>query len=142
MQSMTPNEIHAFIREGSRTGKLATVRKDGRPHCVPVWCWFDDSGILFTTMNNTIKAKNIRRDNRVSLVFENESFPYDFVAIEGNAKVLDVTLEEKLEISINIASRYVPEGREEEFGKRNAVSDELVIRVAATKIISAKGVAG
>lgn len=31
------SEQRAFLLEGTRTAKLATVRKDGRPHVVPVW---------------------------------------------------------------------------------------------------------
>ena len=141
MQPMTPDEYQAFIRQGSKTGKLASVRKDGRPHCVPVWCGFEDDCIVFMTMSTSVKAQNIRRDPRVAITFDNESFPYDFVTVEGTAEILEVSRERLLEISTSIASRYVPAGRAEEFGERNAVSDEQVVKVTPTKVISAKGVA-
>ena len=141
MQPMTADEYQAFIRQGSKTGKLATVRKDGRPHCVPVWCGFDGDCILFMTMSTSVKARNIQRDPRVAITFDNESFPYDFVTVEGTAEFLDASPEQLLKISTSIASRYVPAGRAEEFGERNAVSDEKVVRVTPTKVISAKGVA-
>ena len=141
MQAMTPDEYNAFIREGSRTGKLATIRKDGRPHCVPVWCTFDNEDILFMTMSTSVKAKNIERDGRVAITFDNESFPYDFVTVEGVAEILEVTAERLLAISTQIASRYVPAHLAETYGARNAVPDERVVRIKPTKVISAAGVA-
>ena len=36
------DQVVAFMREGSRTGKLAVTRKDGSPHVVPIWFDFDD----------------------------------------------------------------------------------------------------
>ena len=140
-ESMTKDEIYDFISNISRTGKLATVCKDGRPHCMPVWCCFEDEHILFMTMNTTVKARNIARDKRVSITFDNESFPFDFVSIEGDAEVLDVTQEERLAIATRIAARYVPEGKAEDFGRRNAVPEELVIRITPRKYISAKNLA-
>ena len=37
MPEMPSNEIRAFLREGKRIGKIAVVRKDGRPMVVPIW---------------------------------------------------------------------------------------------------------
>ncbi len=141
MGTMTAEEYRAFIREGSRTGKLATIRKDGRPHCVPVWCGFDGDCILFMTMNSSVKARNIERDKRVAITFDNETFPYDFVTVEGTAEILEVTAKELLEIATTIASRYVPEDLAAEYGSRNAVADERLVRITPVKVISAKGVA-
>jgi nitroimidazol reductase NimA-like FMN-containing flavoprotein (pyridoxamine 5'-phosphate oxidase superfamily) len=32
MHEMSREEVRAFLLEGTRTAKLATTRKDGRPH--------------------------------------------------------------------------------------------------------------
>jgi len=37
MERMSREECLQFLRTPVRTGKLATVRKDGRPQVVPVW---------------------------------------------------------------------------------------------------------
>ncbi|MGQ0805486.1 MAG: hypothetical protein ACT4PI_16700 [Actinomycetota bacterium] len=34
---MSRGEWKAFLLEGTRTAKLATTRKDGRPHVSPIW---------------------------------------------------------------------------------------------------------
>jgi nitroimidazol reductase NimA-like FMN-containing flavoprotein (pyridoxamine 5'-phosphate oxidase superfamily) len=50
--------------QGTRTGKLATVRADGSPHVVPVWFVFDDDGTLvFTVDANSVKAKAAPRSS-------------------------------------------------------------------------------
>jgi nitroimidazol reductase NimA-like FMN-containing flavoprotein (pyridoxamine 5'-phosphate oxidase superfamily) len=38
---MDDAEWRAFVSEGTRTGKLATTRHDGRPHVVPIWFVLD-----------------------------------------------------------------------------------------------------
>ena len=142
MNKMTDAEVHAFISTPSKTGKLATVRADGRPHCVPVWCCFHSDGIYFMTMQNTVKARNIQRDPRVVITFDHEEFPYDYVMVEGHADVVPVDDAALLQFATEIAARYVPEGQAESFGRRNAVPEELLIRVTPEKYISAKNVAG
>ena len=70
---MSTENIFRFMLEGSRTGKLATVRADGSPHVVPVWFTFDDAGrVIFLTGVDTVKARNMRRDHRVSIAVDDE----------------------------------------------------------------------
>ena len=40
------NEQRAFLLYGTRTGKLATVREDGRPHVVPIWFVMDGDTLI------------------------------------------------------------------------------------------------
>jgi len=49
MQTMTPDECRAFLLARARTGKLATVRADGRPHIAPIWFTLDGDDLIFTT---------------------------------------------------------------------------------------------
>ena len=56
MAAMTEQEWRAFVQEGTRTGKLATVRKDGRPHVMPVWFVLDGDDVLFNTGAETVRA--------------------------------------------------------------------------------------
>lgn len=141
MRSMTENEWRAFIMHGSRTGKLATVQEDGRPHVVPIWFILDDAGLLFMTGEDTVKAGNISRDARIAICVDDQAFPYSYVTIEGVAEVLDPGADEFLEIATNIAKRYVGGERAAEYGERNAVPGELLIRVKPSKVLSGKDVA-
>ena len=38
---MTDEETRAFLSAGTRTGKVATVRSNGRPHVAPIWFVLD-----------------------------------------------------------------------------------------------------
>ena len=44
---MTKQEVQNFLMAGTLTGKVATSRKDGVPHVVPVWFILDnDANII------------------------------------------------------------------------------------------------
>ena len=66
-ERMTPEEVRAFLMAGTRTGKLATVRRDGAPHVVPIWFVLDGDDVIFTTGSTSAKGRHLRRDPRVAL---------------------------------------------------------------------------
>ena len=140
MQKMAPEEYRAFLLEGHRTGKLATVRQDGRPHVVPIWFDLDDDVLVFTTWHTTAKAANLRRDARVCMCVDDENPPFAFVQIEGGASI-DASAADLLYWTTRIAGRYMGAELAEAYGKRNAVEGELLVRVTPTKIIALKGIA-
>lgn len=138
MQKMTDDEYRSFLMAETRTGKLATVRADGSPHVAPVWYVLDGDDLVFMTQETTVKAKNIKRDGRVAISVDDEKPPFAFVMIEGNAAFMDVSSEEQQMWATRIGGRYMGADRAEEFGKRNAVPGELVIRVHVTKVVAIK----
>src|ERR671919_1304031 len=85
---MTPQARRAFLTSGTRTAILATTRADGRPHAVPV-CFVldDDDDVLFLTNEATAKGRALQRDPRVTLVVDDETPPFAFVMIEGEAQL-------------------------------------------------------
>lgn len=106
------------------------VRKDGRPHVAPIWFVLDGEDVIFATAERTVKGHAIRRDPRVVLCIDDERPPFAFVRIEGEASV-SCDQEEMLHW---IGARYMGADRGEEFGRRNAVAGELLVRVAVTRI--------
>lgn len=134
------DEQRAFLLHGTRTGKLATVRKDGRPHVVPVWFVLDGDTLVFTTGETSIKAANIRRDARISLCVDDETPPYAYLMIEGTTTT-SAGLDELLHWATRIGGRYMGEDRAEAFGRRNGVPGELLVRITPTKVIFAKDIA-
>jgi len=140
MATMTDQERRAFLRHRTRTAKLSTVRADGRPHVTPVWFVPEGDDVLFTTHKDSIKGKAIRRDPRVCICVDDETPPYAFVMIEGIATVNE-DLEDLLRWATRIGGRYMGEDRAEEFGRRNGVPGELLVRVTPTKIVAQRAVA-
>jgi PPOX class probable F420-dependent enzyme len=132
---MTPDEAREFLGHGRRTGKVATTRADGRPHVAPIWFVLDGDDIVFMTGAGTVKGVSLRRDPRVSLVVDHEEPPYAFVMVEGRVSISE-DLEEMLPLSIAIAKRYVPAEQAEDYGRRNAVEGELLIRLHPDKIVA------
>ena len=50
MSEMAKDEIRNFLLQGTFTGKLGTMNKNGSPHIVPIWFTLDNKdSILFTT---------------------------------------------------------------------------------------------
>ncbi len=141
MQTMSAEEYKQFLLEGARTGKLATVRKDGRPHIAPIWFDLDDDKLVFTTWHESVKAVNMRRDPRVSICVDEEIPPYAFVVVEGTVTITE-DANERTYWARRIAARYMGEELADAYGKRNSVEGELVVRVQPTKIIAKNDVAG
>ena len=68
---------------------------------------------------------------------DNEVPPFAFVLVEGTAEVADGA-EDLLYWTTRIAGRYMGANRAEEYGRRNSVPGELLIRVTPTKIVAKK----
>jgi PPOX class probable F420-dependent enzyme len=128
-------EIRAFLTDGTRTGKLGYVAADGRPLVAPVWFVVENDELVFNTGANTAKARAIARDPRVVLCIDLEEPPYAFVQVQGEATVSEDP-DELLRTATAIGARYMGAERAEEFGKRNGVPGELVVRVRPTRIIA------
>ena len=141
MKIMSDVEIQDFLTIGTRTGKLATVRTDGRPHVAPVWFVLDGEDLIFSTWHASVKAANMLRDPRVSLCVDEEVSPYAFVIIEGLVE-LSEDPGERLKWATRIAMRYMGEELAPVYGERNAVDGELIVRLHPQKIIAKRDVAG
>jgi PPOX class probable F420-dependent enzyme len=138
---MSDAERRAFLTEGTRTGKLATVRKDGRPHVTPIWFVLDDQDrIVFTTGATSLKGKALRRDPRVGMAVDDQTPPYSFVVIDGVAE-LSEDLDDMLVWARRIAGRYMGLDRAEVYGRRNAVEGELLVTVTPDHIVADKDIA-
>jgi len=143
MKEMSKEEIQTSLVSGTLTGKISTVRKDGRPHVVPIWFILDkdDSNIkvVFTTGQDSLKAKHKLRDPRVSLCVDDQTPSFSFVLIDGIADInKEPDLREILKWATKIAGRYMGQDNAEAYGKRNAVKGEFLIRIRPTKIIAQK----
>jgi PPOX class probable F420-dependent enzyme len=134
-REMTTEEWRAFVSEGTRTAKLATTRADGRPHVTPVWIVLDGDDVVLTTGASSVKAKTIRRDPRVCLVVDDQAPPYSYVMIEGTATLHD-DLDEMRPIAVRIGGRYMGAAQAEQFGARNAVPGELLVRITPATVIA------
>ncbi|CAL9632008.1 PPOX class F420-dependent oxidoreductase [Streptomyces sp. Tu 3180] len=139
-QKMTDEEWREFVSSGTRTAKLCTVRADGSPHVAPVWFLLDGDEVVFTTGEGTVKGRNLARDGRVALCVDDDRPPFAHVVLHGRAR-LSADPGELRRWAARIGGRYMGEDRAEEFGARNGVPGELLVRVTIGKVLAEKGVA-
>ena len=148
MTEMSKTEIGRFLMQGTFTGKLATVKKDGSSHVVPIWFVLDDGNsrdrvgdIIFTTGSTSVKAKNIRRDNRVSICVDDQISPFSFVTIFGTAKIHPYKQKEVLKWATKIAERYMGKDSAEAYGRRNSEEGLVLVQIKPTRMIAEKDIA-
>ena len=138
-QRMTDEEYTEFMLGHPRTAVLGTVRADGRPHVAPIWFDLDGDTLMFTTGESTVKGRNMLRDPRVSLCIEEEDPPFHFVLIEGTSE-LTADDPDLLYWATRLGGRYMGADRAEEYGQRNAVEGELLVRVTPQRVVAYKNI--
>jgi PPOX class probable F420-dependent enzyme len=70
---------------------LVTSRTDGRPQLSPVTCGLDAAGrIVIATYPQRVKARNARRDPRVSVLVLSDEWDDAWVQVDGTAEVIDL----------------------------------------------------
>jgi len=140
---MTKDEIRNFLLQGTFTGKLGTINKEGRPHVIPIWYTLDEQdNIVFNTGGESVKAKNIKRDNRVRLYVDDQTPPFSFVIVDGTAQIEKGQPSETYKWAKIIAARYMGDDKSEEYGRRNSGEGEILVRIKPTRIIAQKDTAG
>ena len=140
MEKMNPNEIKEFLMRGTYTAKLGTINKDGSPHITPIWFILDENDhIIFTTYFKSLKAKNLVRNPKVSICVDDQVPPFSFVIVNGIAKIM-TNSKDFLIWTTKIAERYMGKELSLDYGKRNAVEGELIIKVIPTKINGQKDI--
>jgi PPOX class probable F420-dependent enzyme len=148
MTEMSKAEIGRFLMQGTFTGKLGTIKKDGSSHVVPFWFVLDNRNsrgqigdIILTTGDTSVKAQNIQRDNRVSICVDDQIPPFSFVTIFGSAKIQPYKQKEVLKWATKIAERYMGKDNAEAYGKRNSEEGLVLVRIKPTRIIAEKDIA-
>ncbi|EPH44263.1 PPOX class F420-dependent oxidoreductase [Streptomyces aurantiacus] len=139
-QKMTDEQWREFVSHGTRTGKLSTVRADGSPHVAPIWFVLDGDDLVFNTGKDTVKGRNLARDGRVALCVDDDRPPFAFVVLQGRAELIE-DIGQVRHWAARIGGRYMGEDRAEEFGERNGVPGELLVRVRIAKVLAHAAVA-
>jgi PPOX class probable F420-dependent enzyme len=126
-------DVIAFLSEGTRTGMLGYLASDGRPLVAPVWFVVDKGAVAFNTGKDTAKGRALVRDPRVVLCVDDPHPPYSFVQIQGVASISEEPVELR-DVAARTGGRYMGADRAEEYGRRNGVPGELVVRITPTKV--------
>jgi PPOX class probable F420-dependent enzyme len=138
MTTMTDNEWRSFVTAGARLAHIALTRPDGRPHVTPVCFILDGDDIAFALSPGSVKSKNLARDRRVAVCVSDESQPYSFVTIEGDARV-SAEPDQIKHIGAGIADRYYPSQPAEALAESFVQEGFTAVRISITNVIARSG---
>lgn len=134
MLSLSDPQVRAFLTEGTRTGKLSYMSASGQPLVVPVWFVLEGDELVFNTGKDTAKGRALARDPRTAVCVDLEQPPYAFIQVQGVAELSEDPAE-LVRTATAIGARYMGPERAVEFGQRNGVPGELVVRIRPHKVL-------
>ncbi|MFC6714675.1 PPOX class F420-dependent oxidoreductase [Branchiibius cervicis] len=138
---MSDDEAMTWLASGrARPGVLATTRADGRPHAAPIWYDVQDGSVWFNTGADTVKGSNLLRTGQAALTVQDDVAPFSFVTVSGGVELID-DLDQVRRWAARIGGRYMGADRAGEYGERNGVPGELLVRLVPSHIVAARDVA-
>ena len=86
---MSDEEIWDFI-ESRKSMQVCTLNKDGSPHLTTLWFAVVDGKLVFETFTKSQKVKNLERDPRIAVLFEDGEQYNELrgVSINGRAELV------------------------------------------------------
>jgi PPOX class probable F420-dependent enzyme len=106
---MSEEELWSFI-ETQKSIQVATINRDGSPHLVPLWFGIEDGAIVLETFTKSQKVKNLERDPRISVLFEDGD---EYNLLRGASMTGEVELVKDVErvhaLHMNVLLRNTPE---------------------------------
>ena len=130
-RAMTESARQTFLAE-PRVGVLGVASDDGRPPLtIPIWYDYQPGGnltILTGTQGRTVrKTRLIEQAGVVSLLVQQEQFPYRYVTVEGT--IVRADRPPTVDQMLAIVRRYLPEEQAQAFVQYEVdnPSDTLVV---------------
>lgn len=89
---MIPPEARKVL-ESDAIAHVATIDRDGKPHVTCAWVGIHDERVVFGTLGDQRKLRNLRRDPRVTLSFQtdevNEWGLREYLVVYGTAEITE-----------------------------------------------------
>src|SRR5688572_1446290 len=83
MSQPIPENLHDLLTRPLLCA-FTTLNPDGQPHTVPVWCDFNGEHVRVNAPASTKKARNLERNNKVSLLIMDPQNPGHWIEIQGH----------------------------------------------------------
>ena len=123
-------ETHLDLIDGPYVIALSTVMPDGQPQTTPVWCNRKDDFIYVNVMKGYRKEKNMRQNQKVTLLAYDPKNPLHNLEIRG--VVVEMTEEDAVEHDDELAQLYLNKPDAKFFG--DAVPAELQSRYTPVRV--------
>jgi PPOX class probable F420-dependent enzyme len=110
---MTPEEVDGFLRE-RRPMTMCTINYDGTIHAVAMWYGFVDGAVAIETKTKSQKVQNLRRDPRVTCLFEDGDYYEELRGVELVGRAEFVEEPDRIwNLGVNLFERYYGEFTED-----------------------------
>ena len=108
---MTKEEIYGFMKE-MKIARLCSFNKNNTIHSVPVWYYLEDENIIIFAPEKSQKAVNMKRNNQVTVVIENQEASTKGVIVYGEVDVGTVGTDEE---ALTLFRRYLEEEKAQRY---------------------------
>lgn len=126
---MTEPQREAFLA-ALHVGVLGVEREDGPPLVVPVWYWYEPGGAVeIITSATSLKGRLLARAGRATLCAQEEDLPYEYVSVEGPARIEPLGEQYGSEIE-RMAIRYLGDELGRQYAANSTAADN--VRVTLT----------
>ena len=135
LPAMTGEELVAFFGR-VQFARLGTLNEDGTIHIAPIFFRYDEASdqILMATQDPSRKVRNIKRDNRVSILIDTTDVPFKGALIYGTA---ELDYEDVIGKRMSIFERRLSQEDAETYATRLSGKWKCVIlRITPTRIAS------
>ena len=102
---LTKKEIEDFIKS-AKIARICTHNKDGTIHAVPVWFDYVNGEIIIGTPKASHRARNLKRNNNVTVLIDEFGSTTRGVIIYGKASMEDKDMGQA---AVSIFSRHMPQ---------------------------------
>ena len=125
-------EIRSFLESMRVPCVISTLRPDGQPITSATWYGFIDDDVVVSTPAQRNKARNVRRDARISFIVDTKDIPYRGVAIEGTAEIVE---DSDGAIIRAIITRYLGADAASQMQARlDGVGERVILRIRAERV--------
>jgi len=136
---MSEADFWAFV-ESQKTVQVATLGPNGAPHLMPLWFALDEGAIVLETFSKSQKVKNLERDPRITLLFEDgsEYAKLRGASVSARAELVQDDVERVHALHMRVLLRNTPEIPEEvlEKASRDMAPKKTAILIRPEKIVS------
>lgn len=130
---LTNNEIIEFIKHG-KIARICSHNKDGTIHAVPVWYNYEKGKIIIGTPKASRRARNINRNNNVTVMIDEVGPPTRAVIIYGKATIDDKIMDDAAH---SIFKRYMSEEEAKGYWKGlSELTEWIKVTIESTHIAS------
>ncbi|MGE5286578.1 MAG: PPOX class F420-dependent oxidoreductase [Micromonosporaceae bacterium] len=121
------------LAKGKNLATVVTLMPDGQPQALLTWVDSDGEHVLVNTEPQRQRARNIRRDPRITVLIHSDADPWDWAEVRGRVVEM-ITGDEARKHIDELARKYVGTEYRNPIGPQGRV----ILKIAADKVNTPK----